>query len=272
MKRAFALALNVFLVCINAHIVSAEDTAAAFLERARSATAKYQDQSIAILEGYRRIGRDFPTMGEHWIRLDLLFDGRVDAEHPEVLTYISVDGKAKLTGIAYALPLLPGESPPDLPASRHAWHDHFRTIEDETVLPVHHLSGESSSGPRIAMLHAWLSLPNPDGVFAADNWAIPYARLGLPPPEHVSRSAAAALSLLTGGVEHFTATVDGIASPAERQRALVNAAFATARSAVERDIQENGAAGLSDIWSHLRQSLEAVIDPKHWNSLKAVLP
>src|SRR5436309_12614976 len=98
MKRDCAVAFTVLLLCINAGIISSKDTEAAFLERARSATAKYQDQSIAILEGYRRIGRDFPAMGEHWIRLDLVFDGKIgkiEAEHPELLTYITVNGKAK---------------------------------------------------------------------------------------------------------------------------------------------------------------------------------
>ena len=126
-----------------------------------------------------------------------------------------------MTGIAYALPLLPGESPPDIPASKDKWHDHFRTIEDETILPLHHLPGTASDGPRIAMLHAWLWLPNADGVFAADNWAIPYIRLGLTPPEHVSRSAAAAVSLLTGGIDHFAPAVIGIAPLTDRKATCV---------------------------------------------------
>ena len=272
MKRSSGFVLAVMLLCLSASFVSAQDTTATFLERARSATAKYQDQSTAILEGYRRIGRDFPAMGEHWIRLDLLFDGRIDAEHPEVLTYVQVEGKAKLTGIAYAVPLLPGESPPDLPAPKDAWHDHYRTIEDETIRPLHHLPATASSVPRIAMLHAWIWAPNPDGVFAADNWAIPYIRAGLMLPEHEPRAAALALSLLTGSVEYFTATVDAVASPTREQRVAVDAAFASARSAVERNVRENRIDALSDIWSELRQSLKSVIDPKRWEDLRAALP
>jgi len=272
MKCAATFAVRVMLLCVGVSFTSAQNTTASFLDRARTSTAKYQDQSVAILEGYRRIGRDFPAMGEHWIRLDLLFDGRIDAEHPEVLTYVPVEGGSKLTGVAYALPLLPGESPPDLPAPTDAWHDHFRTIEDETVLPLHHLHATASSMPRMAMLHAWIWTRNPGGVFAADNWAIPYVRAGLMPLENAPRSAAAALSLLDGGVEYFTATVDAIASPSAKKHVAINAAFARARSAVERDVRENRMAGLSDIWTQLLQSLESVIDPKHWMALRVALP
>ena len=271
MKCGAALALSAFVLGVNTRIAPAQDTTPAFLERARSGTGKYRDQSTAILEGYRRIGPDFPAMGEHWIRLDLLFDGKIQAEQPEILTYISVGGKARLTGVAYALPLLPGESPPDLPAPKEAWHDHFRTIEDETHLPLHHPPAAGDE-PRITMLHVWLWLPNPDGLFATDNWTIPYARLGSTRPEYAPPSAAAALSLMTGGVEHFSAVVNKIAAPTTKQRAKINAAFATARSAVEREARENRDARLSEVWNRLRQSLQSVIDPKWWKDVQTALP
>lgn len=126
---------------------SAQDEVA-FLERARAATEKYRDQAAAVLDGYRRIGSDFPAMGEHWIRINLLFDGKIDAERPELLTYIPDSGKPRLLGVVYAVPLLPGESSPDFPAGRNAWHDHFRTLEDETVLPHHHFSGSAGDEAR----------------------------------------------------------------------------------------------------------------------------
>jgi hypothetical protein len=91
-------------------------------------------------------------------------------------------------------------------------------------------------------------------------------------PEHEPRAAALALSLLTGGVEYFTATVDAVGSPTREQRVAVDAAFASARSAVERNVRENRIDALSDIWSELRQSLKSVIDPKRWEDLRAALP
>src|SRR6266508_1122781 len=133
-----------------------DDPVAAFIESARVATAKYQDRSVAIAEGYRNIGSDFPAMGEHWIRIGLVFDSKFDPEYPEVLTYAVLSGKPQLLGVAYALPLLPGESAPDWPVGKEKWHDHFRTLEDETVLPHHHAAGHAGDAPRLTMLHAWI--------------------------------------------------------------------------------------------------------------------
>jgi hypothetical protein len=230
-----------------------------FIERARTGTEKYQDQSAAILDGYRRIGRDFPAMGVHWIRIDLLFDGHIQPERPEFLTYIVVSGTPKLLGAAYALPLLPGEQPPDLPAGNDAWHDHFNTIEDETLLPRHHLSGSVEDRARLAMLHVWVWSPNPDGTFAADNWAIPYLRLGMTPPANAPRSAALALSLLNGGDEYFAAAIEASMSLDPEQRSAINAAFARARSAVAVTAGAAVEEQWSDIWEELMKSIEAAV-------------
>ena len=122
------------------------------------------------------------------------------------------------------------------------------------------------------MLHAWIWTPNPDGMFAADNWSIPYIRAGLIPPDHNPRAAALAISLLTGGVDYFTATVDAIASPVGKQHKAVDTAFARARSAVEQSVSQHETRGLSDIWRALMHSLESAIEAKKWNELRAVLP
>ena len=59
----------------------------------REATAKYHDHDVAVADGYRRIGGDFPAMGEHWIQIGLLFGGRRDPARPEFLTYVTVAGR-----------------------------------------------------------------------------------------------------------------------------------------------------------------------------------
>jgi hypothetical protein len=177
-----------------------------FLDRARAGTARYADQQTAIIDGYRKIGRDFPAMGEHWIRIGLVFDAVVDPARPEVLNYVSVGGRPVLVGLGYAVPLLEGESAPDEPAGRDAWHDHSKTIDEETFMThVHGQEREVIRGPRLAMLHAWINATNPDGIFAADNWGLPYVRLGLDVPSAAPADAAKALSLLTGGLDYFEA-------------------------------------------------------------------
>jgi len=251
---------------------------AAFIESARAATAKYQDRSIAIADGYRQIGSDFPAMGEHWINIGLLFDGKLDPAHPEVLTYVVVAGTPQLLGVAYALPLLEGESAPDWPVSKDKWHDHFRTLEEETALPQHHTPGHAGDEPRLTMLHAWIWLANPAGMFAADNWAIPYFRLGVRPAQGAPDTAAKALALVSGGAEYFSASVHVSAPLTSTERTKVDAAFARSRVAVEALLQGTSFATptpselerLSAVWTRLWKEIDSSVGPNARPSLQRV--
>jgi hypothetical protein len=240
---------------------------ASFVECARAGTERYRDQRVALLDGYRRIGRDFPAMGEHWIRVGLLFDGRIEASHPEVLVYVTIGGTPHLLGVAYAAPLLDGERPPDGPAGRDAWHDHSRTIEDETVLPRHHTSDSAADGARLAMLHAWIWSVNPEGTFAADNWAIPYLRLGLTLDTTFSVSAAKALSLATDGgreyVERAIAATGLQPAEAQRVKGVMDRAQAEATS-IAQDVRdaamgEPQSRSLAAIWTGMWAALDEAL-------------
>ena len=48
---------------------------------------------------------------------------------------------------------------------------------------------------RLAVLHAWLWVPNPAGVFVTNNWSLPGTRLGLSVPDATPRDALHALAL-----------------------------------------------------------------------------
>ena len=248
---------------------------AAFIESAREATAKYQDRAVAIAAGYRQIGSDFPGMGEHWISIGLLFDGKLDPAQPEVLTYVSVSGKPRLLGVAYMLPLLAGESAPDWPAGKEKWHDHFRTLEDETALPQHHASGHGGDAPRMTMLHAWIWLANPAGMFAADNWAVPYFRLGIKPAENAPDAAAKALALVTGGAKHFLASIHAAVPLTSTERKKVDAAFARSCIAVEALIPGPSTAAptpadLSAVWTRLWKEIDSSVGSRARRSLQLV--
>jgi hypothetical protein len=274
-KRALlvgALALG----CAPLATPESDTSEAAFVESARATTAKYQDRAVAIADGYRQIGSDFPAMGEHWINIGLLFDGKFDPAHPEVLTYVVVSGKPRLLGVAYVLPLLKGESAPDWPVSKDNWHDHFRTVEEETALPERHAAGHAGDEPRLTMLHAWIWLANPAGMFAADNWAIPYFRLGIDPAQAAPETAAKALALASGGAEYFSASVHAAAPLTASESKKVDAAFARSRAAVEALLRGSSVTtptpsileNLSAVWAKLWKEIDASVSPSARPSLQ----
>jgi hypothetical protein len=275
MKHAL-LFIAVTFACPRLATPQSGNSEAAFIESARVATAKYQDRSVAIADGYRRIGSDFPAMGEHWIRIGLLFDGKFDPAHPEALTYAAVSGKPQLLGVAYMLPLLPGESAPEWLVSKEKWHDHFRTLEAETALPQHHAAGHAGDAPRMTMLHAWIWLANPAGTFVADNWAIPYFRLGIQPPQDAADAAAKALALASGGAEYFSASIHAAVplTPAERKK--VAAAFARSRLAVEALLRSPSVTAptpselekLSAVWTNMWMEIDSSVSAKARPSLQ----
>ncbi|HEX9129384.1 MAG TPA: hypothetical protein VF850_09495 [Gemmatimonadaceae bacterium] len=184
------------------------DSLAEFAARVHPMVEAFRDQSTAVAAGYRRVGMDFPSMGEHWLNTSLLFLNRFDIAKPAMLSYATIEGRPVLTGVVYALLLKPGELPPPVPGGRGMWHDHSGTLDAESALPVHHGAKSDTSAMRFVVLHAWVGIPNPAGLFEADNWALPYARVGVPLPAPVSISAARALSLLSGAKAYYVALAE----------------------------------------------------------------
>jgi hypothetical protein len=170
---------------------------------ARNASEAFSDRGAAIAAGYRRVGKDFPSMGEHWVNPRLVFDGRFDVARPAILTYSIVQGHPTLLGVVYAIPLAPGEDPPAAFGPAATWHEHNGSLEEESLLPEHHSTPSPAGGTRLAVLHVWVRAQNPDGVFTAENWALPFIRLGLDVPTDFPKGAARAISLLSGGERYF---------------------------------------------------------------------
>lgn len=229
------------------------ETTAKLLDVARKATEGYENRSAAIAAGYRRIGRDFPSMGEHWLSPRLIVEGMFDVSRPSVLTYVTVDGQPVLMGVVYAVPLAPGESPPADFGDDAVWHEHNGTIDEEGLLAQHHTTPRAATGTRVAVLHAWTRINNPAGVFSAENWAIPFVRMRLAVPETFPESAARAVSLLSGGKSFFVDLAGSEAGP-DVARALDECATAVeliasrARSG-DRVLTRDEVGGLDQAWT-----------------------
>ncbi len=188
--------------------LSAEPAVIALLDSARHATDPFRDRNSAIAAGYRRLGMDFPSMGEHWVSPRLVVEGKFEIARPAMLTYVVVNDHPVLTGLVYAIPLSPGEPPPRAFGASAIWHEHNGTVDEESVLPAHHAAPAAALGTRLAILHAWIGVLNPGGTFSAENWALPFVRLGLAVPDRFPPGAARALSLLSGARAYFTDLAD----------------------------------------------------------------
>lgn len=154
------------------------------LERARHATAKYQDVRVAEAEGYRAIGPEVPGMGIHFV-LTLQAKG-FDIEKPPILLYQkdqTAPGGYSLVGVTY---LWDGAEGPDgqpldppFPKSLARWHRHANICVLPGIANPHGLSENQcreQGGHFVAqspwMVHAWIWKDNPAGIFSPDNPAL----------------------------------------------------------------------------------------------------
>ena len=280
MRRHRALALVLVALGSAAPVRAQERNAAAFLAEARRASERYRDQANAVADGYRAIGPDFPSMGVHWVSIALVAQDTLDPHHPQILEYAPIAGRPTLVGVAWALPLSEGRRVPDFPAEPHAWHYHSGSVDEESFVashgdPAHH----PPSGPTVAVLHAWVWLDNPDGPFATDNWALPWARLGLTRPAAASRDASRMVALAGGSERYFRVLFRVVGQPEPADTAAIAAAVARGRAGAEAIVAAMRAAGaaahedsltLERAWHSLMTDLLASIDPRTRARLEAL--
>lgn len=260
--RAFALLLAL-PAALGAQHDAALDSLAGATERA---IARYADRTVASADGYRRIGPDFPGMGEHWLHPAMLLAERVDATRPTILIYATIGDAPVLLGAGFVTTtrgLVRASGTPGWPA---AWHEHSGLLSDESgVAP-----GTSAGDTHVWVLHVWTSLPNPNGRFAPDNWALPFARAGLAAPPRVDVDAARALSLATTGDGYLRDLLTDAGLRDSSNAVRVDAAIADARTRVAAvtsawrtsDATPPGdAAALRDEWISLERALRGMLGP-----------
>lgn len=109
---------------------------------------------------------------------------------------------------------------------------------------------ERGGRPRLAMVHVWVTLPNPDGPFAHHNRTLPYLKLGLPVAWSDGASLAAAKGL-------HLATENGCGDTMDGAFWLANVG-----GGVQRELRAACAAAAA----HVRQGL-ATRDPAQVNRM-----
>ena len=243
-----------------------DSVAADFLRRAKAASERYRRIEVAIAEGYRRVGIDFPTLGEHWAHIATAATGGLDPERPPVLIYVRAGGVPVLAGLAYTALLEPGDPYPAWPAGSHVWHEHNGSIEEESAPLSHALMVPSRGRVRVAVMHAWVWMENPHGVWMSDNPALPFHRLGLQVTADSPQlmRAAHAAALLAGGADFYTGAISRAGGLGDRSAAQVAAVLDRARGRVAAVlsgttvISSDEIARLSSIWTDAIASMRAI--------------
>ena len=248
-----------------------------FVRTATEATRRFADRGEAIRAGYRKLGPDFPGMGEHWVHPGRIVRGVLDPAAPPVLSYVEVEGEPVLVGIAFTLPLDADEAPPAEPLGREVWHDHSGAVDEETLLLNHPSSmHDEPGGPRLSMVHVWTDLENPDGILAQNNWRLPWTRVGLPPPPEPSTEAARGVSLAYGGRAFYRELIGRAADLTPEEELRVEAAVdqwsGRAESLVEA-ARGNGGGPVSeteaftDAWTGFWDAVRAGVGREQWARL-----
>jgi len=233
----------------------------------RAGTARYRDQAAAIADGYRQVGPDFPSMGVHWVNAALVVSGVLDPARPQVLEYATIGGRPTLLGVAFAV-LVDSTPPTGLPVPLSAWHTHAGNVDEESFV-LSHAEAQARqhhemSGPRVAILHAWVWLDNPAGLLATDNWAVPFARLGFAPPKDVSPAAGRGAALAAGGVRYFATLVRVTAHPDSAEQAKLDMMLAAAALEVSGKLERG--TGNTALSAAQVTYLEVVWE-RTWNAL-----
>lgn len=252
----------------------------ALVASARAGTTRYQSVDAAIADGFKRVGAEFPAMGEHWVNLPRVLENRFDPARPSVLIYITTNGKRRLAGVGYTALLDDGQQPPRSAANASDWHEHNGSVIDES-LPMHHDGAHDASAPpgaadlgspRLAILHVWAWTPNAAGPFVTENWALPLVRRGIDPRRALSADAIRAISLADDHSAYYEQTLRTALGLSDAECAriepIVDRQRRAALAAIARDPRFDDAM-LAASWRALWVSLEREL-PERSADLRAL--
>jgi hypothetical protein len=129
----------------------------------REATEKFKDPAVADAEGYKLMfgcvsGPDFGAMGLHLVKGELLFDGELNPETPEIVIYEPLpNGKMRLIGA-------------DFLVDAAQWHAKHGKVQPQIMGQLLHLfEAPNRFGlDPFYTLHVWAWKDSPTGTFV--NW------------------------------------------------------------------------------------------------------
>jgi hypothetical protein len=250
------------------------------------AIAPYHDFDVAKREGWKKFGGDEPLMGEHWHHPKgpdyVGSNADLDFTRPSNLMYTNIGGKQVLTGVTFNVRLADGEAVPEGFAGKaDRWHVHdmlraieaalkdrpfLRWLANSWIDATYRDKGDDRG--RLAMVHVWLGVENPDGIFADHNRVVPYLKLGLPASHADGASMAAAHGLALATDTGCADTVDGkiwIANvPNKTAKALRSACRAEA-AIVQQELRSSPArlnAAAEAAWRRFDAKWQAALTPE----------
>jgi hypothetical protein len=257
-------ALSLLLLAAPALLSAQRQSIDSLAAEAASGSARYADRRAAAADGYRRVGPDFPGMGEHWLNTAMLLSGKIDAKRPTILIYANIAGAPKLLGAGFVTTTV-GDEMAGVPGWPDKWHEHSGLLVDESgVAP----SASARSGTHVWVLHAWTTLANPGGQYAPDNWALPFVRAELDVPAHADADASRALAMLNGGDVYLRDVLTDAGMRTGARTSSVDSVLATARTRVASLVDARRAAtslsaeelsALRAEWRVMSESLRAVL-------------
>lgn len=224
-------------------------------------TERFADRRVALAEGYRRVGADFPGMGEHWVNIAMLLQNRIDPARPTLLTYATISGRPTLLGVGFVVVTHADSAPEEAPGWPTEWHEHSGLLADESGAALSPSHGDSPT--HVWIMHVWTRLENPAGKLTADNWSLPFLRAGVASPRDVDSDVGRAASLAVGGDEFMRDVLTDASLRTPSNAPAVDSAIASARGRAVADIAAHAdAQALRETWSDLGSSLERVIGPR----------
>ncbi len=149
------------------------------LDAAKAATERYRDIEVARRDGFFQVTQFIPGLGLHMARLGSL-NRPFNPADPALLLYMpdSANGM-RLAGVAYDLPHTTDTPPEGFAGGSDVWHFHtslcFLLNGTVTITPDEAACSQSSGIFQAEtgwLLHAWLFVENPDGVFVEQNPAV----------------------------------------------------------------------------------------------------